>query len=225
MAKELDIPSAAAQILALVDRAGSLTPLGSGSHADLPLPAELAGKVLWELVHPDDIAAVHDSTVSEVLATGAPRAIRFRIPGDASRWRTLAGTVEPCEGDAPCQATVTATVVDDADATESRASEDGEQLRRADKLEVLGRLAGGISHDFGNLLTVIINDIERVLDALPAGIRRARSRRIRARRRRAGGGNGSAPARLQPPARACARRARFERTDRGCGAIASAAGR
>ena len=143
MAKELDIPSAAAQILALVDRAGSLTPLGSGSHADLPLPAELAGKVLWELVHPDDIAAVH-STVSEVLATGAPRAIRFRIPGDASRWRTLAGTVEPCEGDAPCQATVTATVVDDADATESRASEDGEQLRRADKLEVLGRLAGGI---------------------------------------------------------------------------------
>src|SRR4051812_31071821 len=117
MAKELDIPSAAAaEIVALVDRAGSLTPLRSGSHADLALPAELAGKVLWELVHPNDIASVY-STVSEVLAGGTPREIRFRMPGHAGRWRTLAGAVERLEGDAPWRAPGTAPLAAPLDPT------------------------------------------------------------------------------------------------------------
>ena len=35
-------------------------------------------------------------------------------------------------------------------------------------MEVVGRLAGGISHDFGNLLTVIIGASGHMLDELPA---------------------------------------------------------
>ncbi|MFC1642043.1 PAS domain S-box protein [Myxococcota bacterium] len=114
------------------------------------------------LVHPDDLSRVL-SEVEQYSAAGIDRFQQeYRIVTQTGgvRWvddRTV------IERDADGRATHYQGIL--IDITERRSAEEERkalqsQLQQAMKMEAVGRLAGGVAHDFSNLLTAIAGNIE-----------------------------------------------------------------
>ncbi len=131
----------------------------------------------------DQKAGVPEADLREAITAGRNERSGWRRRADASQF--WAEVIITAGSDGPGYAVVLRDASTRRQAEETARIND-EHARQAQRLEAVGQLAGGIAHDFNNLLTIILGNLDLILEHdVPADMHKALLDDVRAAGRRA----------------------------------------
>jgi PAS domain S-box-containing protein len=151
-------------------------PLGSDTYYDQRWAATLGfapeeiptrgGLAAWlaDRLAPEDLGSVRETHARFVAGRTDRLELEVRVLHKDGYWIHVGVSAHALERDAGRRATHVVGVM--LDVTERRRLE--AQFRQAQKMEAIGRLAGGVAHDVNNLLSVIVTSGQFALGALEA---------------------------------------------------------
>ncbi|MBI4563384.1 MAG: response regulator [Planctomycetes bacterium] len=108
-------------------------------------------------LHPED-RDLHQETIERTLRTHQPFQSEYRIrrPDGAGRWVHARGAVVTAADGTAERMMGTCQDITERKTAELELRQSMGQVRRAQKMEAIGRLAGGIAHDFSDVMTGIL---------------------------------------------------------------------